>query len=38
MNGVPVTVEGLSKSYRGDGRQPVVALEDLTLALEPGAA
>lgn len=33
MSGVAVTVDKLSKRYRGDGQQPVVALEDVSLAL-----
>jgi putative ABC transport system ATP-binding protein len=37
MSGVAVSIEGLSKSYRGDGEQVVVALEDVTLRLEPGS-
>jgi putative ABC transport system ATP-binding protein len=37
MSGVAISIEGLSKSYHGDGEQVVVALDDVTLTLEPGS-
>jgi putative ABC transport system ATP-binding protein len=37
MSGVAVCIERLSKSYHGDGEEVVVALEDVTLTLEPGS-